>query len=165
VPDKRYTFDILRRTSSDSDLVDAYVRGLRRPDARQIFDHFINFRNVDGETLRSGNVRPGDKPAQHDARDLMEICRRAQGSGEYIDAHCWVFTPRSFVEALDLGSRLDVLPFEIGTIIPGSSTVQMDLGRRVILRTVHPAEFRDKLGPRAHAVGPKPRRPSIPGDP
>lgn len=118
VPDKRYTFDILRRTSSDSDLGDAYVRGLRRPDARQIFDHFINFRNVDGETLRSGNVRPGDIPAQHDARDLMEICRRAQSSGEYIDAHCWVFTPRSFVEALDLGSRLDVLPFEIGTIIP-----------------------------------------------
>jgi len=118
VPDKRYTFDILRRTSSDSDLVDAYVRGLRRPDPRQIFDHFINFRNVDLDAIRRGDARPNDIPAQHDARDLMEICRQTLSNGQYIDAHCWVFTPRSFVGALDLGSRLDVLPFEIGTIIP-----------------------------------------------
>jgi hypothetical protein len=118
VPDKRYTFDVLRRTSSPSDLVDAYVRGLRRPDARQIFDHFINFRNVDAEALRSGDARPDVMPSQHEARELMEICRRAHGTGEYIDAHCWVFTPESFVEALDFGSRLDVLPFEIAAIFP-----------------------------------------------
>lgn len=54
VPDKRYTFDVLRRTSSESELVDAYVRGLRRPDPRQIFDHFAGFRDVDGVQLRNG---------------------------------------------------------------------------------------------------------------
>ncbi len=118
VPDKRYTFDVLRRTSSASELVDAYVRGLRRPDPRQIFDHFIGFRDVDGEKLRTGHAAPETMAPTHDPRDLMEICRRTLTSGEYIDAHCWVFTPRSFVEALDLGNRIGALPFEIAAIFP-----------------------------------------------
>ncbi len=106
VPDKRFTYDVRRRTSSESELVDAYVRKLRRPDPRQIFDHFIGFTNPDGT------------PSQHDPRALMEDCRRVLAEGTYIDSHCWVFTPRTFVEALDLGSRLGLLPFEIGAIFP-----------------------------------------------
>lgn len=118
VPDKRYTFDILRRTSSASELVDAYVRGLRRPDPRQLFDHFMGYRDVDSEAIRSGRVSPADVPSQHDPRELMETCRRTLTTGEYIDAHCWVFTPASFIEALELGSRLGVLPFEIAAFFP-----------------------------------------------
>ncbi len=118
VPDKRYTFDVLRRTSSASELVDAYVRGLRRPDPRQLFDHFMGYRDVDSEAIRSGRVLPADVPSQHDPRELMETCRRTLTTGEYIDAHCWVFTPKSFVQALELGSRLGVLPFEIAAFFP-----------------------------------------------
>lgn len=118
VPDKRYTFDVLRRTSSASELVDAYVRGLRRPDPRQLFDHFIGYRDIENEAVRSGRISPAELPSQHDPRDLMETCRRTLTTGEYIDAHCWVFTPASFVEALELGSRLDVLPFEIAAFFP-----------------------------------------------
>ncbi|MDP3173958.1 MAG: methyltransferase domain-containing protein, partial [Phenylobacterium sp.] len=117
VPDKRFTFDVLRRTSGDSELVDAYVRGLRRPEARQIFDHFYGFRDLGSEAVRGG-ASPADLPPTHDARELMELCRRTQENGEYIDTHCWVFTPSSFVDALDLGSRLGVLPFEIASVIP-----------------------------------------------
>lgn len=118
VPDKRYTFDVLRRTSSAGELVDAYVRGLRRPDPRQLFDHFIGYRDIGNEAVRSGRISPDELPSQHDPRDLMETCRRTLKTGEYIDAHCWVFTPASFVEALELGSRLDVLPFDIAAFFP-----------------------------------------------
>lgn len=118
VPDKRYTFDVLRRTSSNAEIVDAYVRGLRRPDARQIFDHFHNYRDVDAPGIHDGRVNPSELPSTHHPRDLVDICRRALQSGEYIDTHCWVFTPQSFLGALDIGSQVGVLPFEIAAMFP-----------------------------------------------
>lgn len=39
-------------------------------------------------------------------------------TGEYIDSHCWVFTPRSLVETLDLANLLGALPFEIAILEP-----------------------------------------------
>ena len=110
VPDRRYTFDVKRRTSGEAEFLDAYVRGLRRPDARQIFDCFFHQELLDrapaSETERTLS-----------ARHLLEVCRRAQ-AGEYVDAHCWVFTPRSLLAALDLASRLLLLPFEIVALLP-----------------------------------------------
>lgn len=118
VPDKRYTFDVLRRTSSNAEIVDAYVRGLRRPEARQIFDHFHNFRDVDPAALHDGLVTPGEMPSPHNPHDLLQTCRHSQRTGEYIDTHCWVFTPQSFLDALDLASQLQALPFEIAAMYP-----------------------------------------------
>ena len=118
VPDKRATFDILRRTSSDAEMVDAYVLGLRRPGARQIFDHFMGFRDLGAEPIVSGRLTPVEMPSQHDAKDLMEFCRRTAANGDYIDTHCWVFTPDSFLDAMDLANRLQILPFEIGAFFP-----------------------------------------------
>lgn len=118
VPDKRYTFDLLRRTSSESEMVDAFVKGLRRPDPRQIYDHFSGFRDVDAEEVRSCRLIPSALPPRHQPLEVLDLCRRALAKEEYIDTHCWVFTPRSFVEALDLGSRLGLLSFEIAAMFP-----------------------------------------------
>jgi hypothetical protein len=117
VPDKRFTFDVLRRTSSESEMVDAFVRSLRRPEARQIFDHFNGFRDLSSEAIQNG-ASPSEVPPTHPARELLALCRRAQENGQYIDTHCWVFTPHSFIEGLDLASRLGLLPFEIAWSCP-----------------------------------------------
>ena len=143
VPDKRYTFDVLRRTSSDAELVDAYVRGLRRPDARQIFDHFYGFRDLGSEAIRNG-AAPGEVEPTHPPRELMELCRKVQASGEYIDSHCWVFTPASFVDALDLGSRLGVLPFEIAALFPTETGAhEFFVSLRRLPRDMSPAAQRE----------------------
>ena len=117
VPDKRFTFDIDRRPSSGAELVDAHVRGLRRPDARQIFDNFQYFRDPATGANRDG-AQPSEAVLTESARNILALCRRIQASGEYIDAHCWVFTPKSMVELLDLMSRLDLLAFQIARLEP-----------------------------------------------
>lgn len=104
VPDKRYTFDLLRRTSSVAELTDAYVRRLRRPGARQVFDHHFHFRD---EAHR-------DAP---DPQAIMANARLAE-EGVYIDSHCWVFTPRTMAETLTFGAALVGLPFEIAALEP-----------------------------------------------
>jgi hypothetical protein len=104
VPDKRFTFDAPRRTSTVAEMIDAYVRHLRRPDPRQVFDHHFSFRDAENTT-------------EPDPRRILEVARLAHG-GEYVDSHCWVFTPRSMLAALNMASRLDVLPFEIAALEP-----------------------------------------------
>ena len=111
IPDKRYTFDRARPATVSGEFVDAFLRGLRRPDTRQIFNHFYD-------------PLPEDGPPRDEARltalaeGSLALCRRALSNHEYIDAHCWVFTPRSLVAALDLASRLDLIPFEIAHVVP-----------------------------------------------
>ena len=109
VPDKRQTFDLRRPVSASGEFVDAYLRRPRRPDARQVFNHFYEFREL-------GTPEPDDAALTERARGSLALCRRMETNGEYIDAHCWVFTPASLVQALDLASRLDLLPFEIHAI-------------------------------------------------
>ncbi len=132
IPDKRYTFDVLRRTSGEAELVDAHVRRLRRPGARQLFDHFFWARDLGAEPIASGRVAPSDPSLEPDARNLLELCRITEAEGGYLDCHCWVFTPESFVGALDLGSRLGLLPFEIAAFAEteaGSDEFHLSLRR------------------------------------
>jgi SAM-dependent methyltransferase len=51
IPDRRYTFDVLRRETSLADLIDSHFRGTRRPTPGQIFDcnaSVANFTHQDG---------------------------------------------------------------------------------------------------------------------
>jgi hypothetical protein len=130
VPDKRHTFDIDRRPSGGAELVDAHLRGLRRPDTRQIFDNFHYFRDPDTGLNRDGQT-PTEAAATQSAREILGLCRHIQDTQQYIDAHCWVFTPRSMVELLDLISRLDLLAFEIARLEaePGTNEFLLILRR------------------------------------
>lgn len=111
VPDKRFTFDRQRLPSVSGDYADAYLRRLRRPDTRQIFNHYYDTRIVGAEP-------PGEAALTELAQGVLALCRRAEADGEYIDSHAWVFTPRSLAQALDLASRLGLLPFEIARLEP-----------------------------------------------
>jgi SAM-dependent methyltransferase len=139
VPDKRYTFDMHRRTSVAAELVDAYVRRLRRPDPRQLFDCFYNFHHPATGANRHGAPKT-EASMTREAREVLAACRDVLANGVYIDAHCWVFTPRSMAEALDLASRLDLLPFEVARLEPEPSSGEFLL----VLR-----RLADDLGPEA----------------
>lgn len=112
VPDKRATFDLERQVSGGGQLIAAYLRGQRTPDAQQIFDCFHYGRDPVSGAYPTG-VPANDETITTSARHLTELCRGVAERGEYVDAHCWVFTPDSMLEALDLGSRLGILPFKI----------------------------------------------------
>lgn len=97
VPDKRFTFDFFRRETELSDILNAHLLKARRPLPGLILDYCLNFvvvdmveiwqRRVDVATLQ----RAPDWIAK--ARDWA---RRAHEDQEYIDIHCWVFTPVTF---------------------------------------------------------------------
>ena len=87
IPDKRYSFDINRTPSDISDLVDAYLRGMKRPTYKQVYDFFSKAINgtVDTAALWAGTV-DYTGVVRTDCSDpdvaALSVCRTVLDAGE-----------------------------------------------------------------------------------
>jgi Methyltransferase domain len=115
IPDHRYCFDALRSPTVAADLVHAYLDQATIPSPRQVFDHYssaVHWRGLIGW----GEEPPfGELVAAHGEPEAMERATAAAATGEYVDVHCWVFTPRSFCRVIDSLQRLHLVPFSVET--------------------------------------------------
>ena len=119
IPDRRFTFDRFRAESTIAEAVEAYLHTYTRPSLRQVFDsawHAIDI-GVDNAWR---NDLPEDATEQRLVRlkPAFELVRRLAGNGVYNDAHCWVFTPASFLDLLEQAACLDLLPYTLQTFRP-----------------------------------------------
>ncbi len=114
VPDKRLCFDVNRRVTDIADVVDAYLQGIERPSYRQIYDFHSRIVAVDAGALWAGTASYEEVWREDLDPDFWpyELCLKAQ-SGEYVDGHCQVFTPASFLELYAKLVKLDLIPFAI----------------------------------------------------
>lgn len=95
VPDKRFTFDLMREESRMSDVLSAYVLRARIPQPQAIIDHVMNVRyDISAGEIWLGKQSTG-RPA-HTFAEAINVAQDAVTNGNYHDVHCWVFTPASF---------------------------------------------------------------------
>jgi hypothetical protein len=121
LPDKRYCFDINRSVTEISDVIDAHQRQLTRPSYGQVYDAFSNVINVDCAAVWDGTIDySGVKRSDCEDADVSALayCRDVLGSDQFVDVHCHVFTPRSFLEIVSALIRLELLHFEISSFFP-----------------------------------------------
>ena len=111
IPDKRYIFDIHRHETTFSQVAARHRIGLTRPSFEQVFDSLYYSIPVLAHDVWVGS--PIDPPRRdYEAAHLN--AERAEH--EYIDAHCSVFTPDSFLElASDLIS-CGLIPYRLERI-------------------------------------------------
>lgn len=113
IPDRRYSFDLLRRETSLSDLIDNHLRGVRRPTPGQIFD--INANSVAFDHMMAWFPPEAMQAPVHYATRTDALARALESlGGGYVDGHCSVFTARSLLELLDNLLELRMLPFRLG---------------------------------------------------
>lgn len=98
VPDKRFTFDYLRRTSGLTDVMVAYLQKARIPNTQCLLDFCLNEVAVDCDAAWRGPLDPATLKKAHTFEGAQAVARDALSNGTYHDVHCWVFTPRSFAE-------------------------------------------------------------------
>jgi hypothetical protein len=119
VPDKRVTFDVNRRLTEVSDLVDSYLRKASRASYAQLYD--FHTRAVmptdtlamwDGTVNYSSTVRPGDLAAE-----ALGGCRALRDSTDYADVHCSVFTPSSFIDIFEVLGDLELIDFAVADLV------------------------------------------------
>lgn len=109
VPDKRYTFDVLRRVSEIADIEAAHLAGLRSPTREMFIEAFAS---SDFQADANGLWNRTHVPSP--SRTIEEASRIADSVDLSIsDVHCFVFTPSSMKVLLDHVKKKYVQNLEI----------------------------------------------------
>lgn len=113
LPDKRFCFDYKRRLTSPADMIDAYLLNFARPTPRMVFDHYSNAVHLEGVIAWGEPQDPSLMKNVHSLEEAYEKARQAAVEGNYLDIHCLVFTPTSFLNCIEVIGALGLLPFQI----------------------------------------------------
>lgn len=130
VPDKRYTFDFFRPLTTTGEWVEASIAGRRRPSPRSVFEAC---------TLTAGGTF-GDlwqdepiAPMVTDEQRTWAVAEAERALRDYIDVHCTVATPATFVALLRETASLGLHAFALEGIYdtaPGWIEFQLRLAHR-----------------------------------
>lgn len=131
IPDKRFTFDCRRELTTFAALVESYLEHRTRPSFSQVLDYFSEVADVPSSVtplqLWSGEIDPKAVALRHPEiiKDFCEEWFRAHydaiRDGLYLDVHCSVFTPESFLHNLDNLSKHGLLPYRLYSYIGTAS--------------------------------------------
>jgi len=125
LPDRRATFDFYREETRASDWIATYLQDLTLPDVRAVYDHHSQATAVNMHwAIPKGSATPDEIVRGRGAvrpivvaADAMALTRAAQ-SGQYLDVHCWVFTPPSFLLAMAQIAAEGLLSFRCKQFYP-----------------------------------------------
>ena len=120
IPDKRFTFDALRQVSVLSEAVEAHLLGAKRPSLRQVYDVASLGIGVDAAEVWGNRFDPAARRDEVLARlrPALNLVTSLHASPQYRDAHCWVFTPRTFLTVAEELATLALFPFRISAFYP-----------------------------------------------
>lgn len=117
VPDRRYTFDYLRRTSTLTDVLDAFVRKRRTPSGSRVLDFALNMVQVDCGKAWRGELVASELVRGYSDESALGLAAAAETTDAYHDVHCWVFTPHSFAELMGQLARCKLLEFACDRLV------------------------------------------------
>jgi SAM-dependent methyltransferase len=140
VPDKRFTFDVNRAPTDISAILDAHHRKLTRPTFGQIFD--FSSRTIHG--VDAGKIWSAEADYRNSVRTdcadprlmAFDFADKVLASGDFIDIHCHVFAPASFLDIIGDLSHLRLLEFALASFHP---TARGDLEFFASLEALDPA--------------------------
>ena len=113
IPDMRYCFDALGSINTTGDFLDAFEQGRKRPTPGAIFDHFASACQRNQKITWDASEPLQSMALMHDLDDAKALWQRARTGEEYIDTHCWRFTPASFQLLISDLQALGLLQLQI----------------------------------------------------
>jgi SAM-dependent methyltransferase len=121
IPDKRFTFDFKRNLSTLGDLVEAHLLNYTYPSIKQMFDHCyyaVDFPpDARWKEAYEEKYYPkycGDLSLQL-AYDQSLLIKHNE---KYLDSHCLIVTPESFLAIIEDLSRLRLIKFVLREFYP-----------------------------------------------
>lgn len=115
IPDRRFTFDYMRRTSDLAHVLSAYISRARVPSPQCILDFGLNMAPVDCAAAWRGEIDETSLQRKYTFAEAMAYAQDAVEHGTYHDVHCWVFTPTSFADMCVELARHGLLDFACET--------------------------------------------------
>ena len=113
IPDHRRCFDALRSPTVTAEVIQAHVSRATVPSPRQVFDHYSCAVAWRGAIAWEQDVAFGELTSIHTEVEALERATAVATTGEYVDVHCWVFTPSSFAHLFAALQRMQLVPFSL----------------------------------------------------
>lgn len=123
IPDMRFTFDKFKHPSTLGEAIDALLNNYTVPSIRQVFEHCYESRKVNKNEVWLGDFKP-ESSEFYSGSELQaltfsyEQAKSLQHTQKYIDSHCWIFTPNSFLKLMLNAGKLGILKFYISEFHP-----------------------------------------------
>lgn len=118
LPDKRFSFDVLREETRITDLIAAYLVRARRPQLREVLDFRLHYApGMDGWGVYNGTFDPATSSPAHTFELAVSAAREAMQTDRYLDVHCWVFQPRSFAASMEQLTKYDLLSLACAELV------------------------------------------------
>lgn len=116
IPDLRRCFDALRRPSTAAEWIEAHLDNRTRPSPSRIFDAMCNEVQIDGTISWNYDPDPRDLILSRTAAAAYDLAQQFKQSGEYMDVHCWTFTPASFCNLMRTVAATGLLELKLQSI-------------------------------------------------
>jgi predicted SAM-dependent methyltransferase len=146
IPDKRYCFDYFSSSSSTGNVLDAYSEKRVRPSHGQIFDYIADSAKRNGDIAWLADGLGGADELAHTFVEAQAHWEKSISTTDYIDAHCWRFTPASFrlmisdllslgLINLDIKAEFDTMGCEFYVSLSKKVGTPVNLDRLTALQT------------------------------
>ncbi|MBI36938.1 MAG: hypothetical protein CL568_05075 [Alphaproteobacteria bacterium] len=113
IPDKRFTFDYFRATTTAGELIESYLSRSTRPSTKQIFDFFSTSIKLDAVQRWNGKLDEAQLAKLHSLSLAEKKSKENLENNEYVDIHCTVYTPKSFFQLIEVLFELDLISFKV----------------------------------------------------
>ena len=102
LPDCRFSFDVLRRLTTTTDLLTAHLVRARRPQAREVLDFMLHYApKIEAWAHYEGRFDLAALRPHWSVEQAMSFARRVlEVPDHYEDVHCWTFTPGNFARCM-----------------------------------------------------------------
>jgi SAM-dependent methyltransferase len=120
IPDCRFTFDIGTPRSTLGEVIESDLLGYTHPSIRQVFDYCFHAKAIQPGAIweKEIDVAPIPPFAGEVAPHLAYAhAINIRDNGSYIDAHCWIVTPLSYINILHDLVIMGIMPSLIPTIL------------------------------------------------
>lgn len=109
LPDRRYTFDLLRRPSTLKDIIEAHEELRTRPSLELVCDAYRNSVGITAEQVWRRELDLSllevGWPIGVQREKIVQYL-----NGQYVDVHCWVFSPLEFLQLIARVVEKESLP-------------------------------------------------------
>lgn len=115
IPDKRCCFDYHRPLTQVAEVVEAFLHHFRKPSPRQVFDYISSAVKYNDSIAWDYNtvIEPQNFKPIHSELEAWRFAQQSLLEDQYVDAHCWVFTPQSFFDLLKSLIHLELFDFKV----------------------------------------------------
>jgi rhamnosyltransferase len=113
IPDKRYTFDIVRPATSLSHFLNDYQQNVKTADFDHVFEQIYLKRNI--TTADAWNNRVADKidVKRFSAEEAYQRTLYEMEPGKYPDVHCHVFVSRDFLDIINMLIEMKLIDYTV----------------------------------------------------